>query len=48
MASAARVARYTPEQYLALERKAEFKSEFYDGFIIRDVRCESRAQHDRG
>ena len=24
---------YTPEQYLALERKAEFKSEYYDGQI---------------
>ncbi len=33
MASAARVTRYTPEQYLALERKAEFKSEYFDGFI---------------
>jgi Uma2 family endonuclease len=33
MASAARIPRYTPEQYLALERKAEFKSEYYDGFI---------------
>ena len=27
------VPRFTPEQYLALERKAEFKSEFYDGMI---------------
>ncbi len=25
--------RYTPEQYLALERKAEFKSEYIDGEI---------------
>ena len=33
MASAALIPRYTPEQYLALERKAEFKSEYYDGFI---------------
>jgi Uma2 family endonuclease len=33
MASAARISRSTPEQYLALERKAEFKSEYYDGFI---------------
>jgi Uma2 family endonuclease len=35
MASAARIPRYTPEQYLVLERKAEFKSEFYNGFITR-------------
>jgi Uma2 family endonuclease len=33
MASAARITRYTPEQYLAMERKAEFKSEYDDGFI---------------
>lgn len=33
MASAAAKTRYTPEQYLALERKAEFKSEYFDGFI---------------
>jgi Uma2 family endonuclease len=33
MASAARITRYTPEQYLALERKADFKSEYHDGFI---------------
>jgi Uma2 family endonuclease len=33
MASAARMSRIAPEQYLALERKAEFKSEYYDGFI---------------
>jgi len=26
--------RYTPEQYLALERKAEYKSEFVNGMII--------------
>lgn len=31
--AAARITRYTPEQYLAMERKAEFKSEYYDGFI---------------
>jgi Uma2 family endonuclease len=31
--STAAVRRYTPEQYLALERHAEFKSEFYDGFL---------------
>lgn len=27
------VPRFTPEQYLALERKAEYKSEFYNGVI---------------
>lgn len=32
-ASSNDVPRFTPEQYLALERKAESKSEFYDGFI---------------
>lgn len=32
-ASSKDVPRFTPEQYLALERKAEMKSEFYDGFI---------------
>lgn len=34
MASATSVPRFTVEQYLALERKADFKSEFCDGFII--------------
>jgi Uma2 family endonuclease len=33
MASAARITRYTPEQYLAIERKADFKSEYDRGFI---------------
>ena len=33
MASATRITRYTPEQYLAMERKAGFKSQYYDGFI---------------
>jgi Uma2 family endonuclease len=33
MASAAPTTRYTAEQYLSLERKAEFKSEYYNGFI---------------
>src|ERR1700679_1985685 len=33
MASAARITRYTPEQYLAMERKANFRSE-YDGGVI--------------
>jgi Uma2 family endonuclease len=33
MASAARIARYTPEEYLELERKADFKSEYDGGFI---------------
>ena len=34
MASAAVIPRITPRQYLALERKADFKSEYHDGFII--------------
>jgi len=34
MASATSIPRFTPEQYLALERKADFKSEFCNGFII--------------
>jgi Uma2 family endonuclease len=33
MASAARSTRFTPEQYLAMERKADFKSEYDGGFI---------------
>ena len=33
MASAALKTRYTPSQYLALERNAEFKNEYYDGYI---------------
>jgi Uma2 family endonuclease len=33
MASAALKTRYTPSQYLALERDAEFKHEYYDGYI---------------
>jgi Uma2 family endonuclease len=33
MASAAEIPRFTPEQYLALERKADFKSEYYKGYI---------------
>jgi Uma2 family endonuclease len=33
MATAA-LTRYTPEEYLALERNAEFKSEFIDGRIV--------------
>jgi Uma2 family endonuclease len=33
MASAALKTRYTPAQYLALERDAEFKHEYYDGYI---------------
>ena len=33
MASAAVKTRYTPEQYLTLERKADFKSEYCNGFI---------------
>jgi Uma2 family endonuclease len=34
MASATVIPRITPEQYLALERKADFKSEYCNGFII--------------
>lgn len=26
--------KYTPEEYLALEDKAEYKSEYWDGYII--------------
>jgi Uma2 family endonuclease len=33
MSSAAATTRFTPEQYLALERKAAVKSEYYDGCI---------------
>ena len=33
MASAALKTRYTPEQYLEVERKADFKSEYLDGLI---------------
>ena len=34
MSSATAQQRYTPEQYLALERKAAYKSEYIDGHII--------------
>ena len=34
MASATSIPRFTPEQYLALERKADSKNEFCNGFII--------------
>ena len=34
MASAALKRRYTPQEYLALERQAEFKSEYLDGIIV--------------
>lgn len=33
MATASIARRYTPEEYLALERKAQFKSEYCNGFI---------------
>ena len=33
MSAPARKARLTPEEYLAIERAAEFKSEFYDGVM---------------
>jgi Uma2 family endonuclease len=34
MASDAVIPRFTPEQYLALERKADFKSEYRNGYIV--------------
>lgn len=34
MATAAVTKRYTPEEYIALERKAGYKSEYCDGYII--------------
>lgn len=34
MQAAETLKRYTPEEYLALEEKAEFKSEYHDGEII--------------
>jgi Uma2 family endonuclease len=34
MASATEIPRFTPAQYLALERKADFKSEYCNGYII--------------
>jgi len=34
MASATVIPRIAPEQYLALERKADFKSEYHNGFIV--------------
>jgi Uma2 family endonuclease len=34
MASASAIPRYTPEQYLALERRAVSKSEYRDGLVI--------------
>jgi Uma2 family endonuclease len=33
MAPATEIARFTPEQYLALERKADLRSEYFDGVI---------------
>jgi Uma2 family endonuclease len=44
MASAARITRHTPEQYLAMERKAEFKSE-YDGAFITTMAGASRVHN---
>ncbi len=34
MASATVIPRFTPEQYLALERKADVKNEYHNGFIF--------------
>jgi len=45
MASAALKTRYTPEQYLALERKAAFKSEYLDGCIT--AMSGARRAHNR-
>jgi Uma2 family endonuclease len=44
MASAAKITRYTPEQYLEMERNAEFKSEYDDGFIT--AMAGASAQHN--
>jgi Uma2 family endonuclease len=44
MSSAAVKTRFTPEQYLALERKAAFKSEYVDG-CIRAMAGASRAHN---
>src|SRR5438270_8363145 len=44
MSSAAVKTRYTPEQYLALERKATFKSEYDNGSIYERARA-SRAHN---
>ncbi len=44
MSSAAVKSRFTPEQYLALERKAAFKSEYFDG-CIRAMAGASRAHN---
>jgi len=33
MTTAAFKKRFSPEEYLALERKADFKSEYYDGHM---------------
>ena len=41
MASAARITRYTPEQYLEMERKADFKSEYVDDTLrLASIDCE--------
>jgi hypothetical protein len=38
--------RLSPEEYLAIERKAECKSEYFDGEMFRHVRCIAQAQSD--
>jgi Uma2 family endonuclease len=43
--STAPITRYTPQQYLALERKAEYKSEYYNGFI--SAMAGASRQHNR-
>ena len=35
---------YTPEQYLALEREAEYKSEYINGQIYAMSRCHVAAE----
>jgi Uma2 family endonuclease len=45
MASAPRITRYTPEEYLAMERKAEFKSQYDGGFIT--AMAGASTQHNR-
>ena len=52
MSTAAVCRRYTPEEYLTLERKAEFKSEYLNGeiYAMSGARQSSRRQshHHRG
>jgi Uma2 family endonuclease len=45
MASAAIKPRVSPEEYLAMERKAEFKSEYFDGYLY--AMAGASAEHNR-